>query len=108
MADNARTLLTAHGVKEGSYRLHPVSSDRVWLRDSAPTGVIRADGQVELVNWGFNGWAKYDNYKKDAEVGRAIARLTGLPRIEPVRPDNGERLGLRAAGSRLTARGVCS
>src|SRR5688572_21151960 len=92
VAENARTLLAAHGVKEGSYRLHPVSSDRVWLRDSAPTGVIRADGQVELVNWGFNGWAKYDNYKKDAEVGRAIARLTGLPRIEPVRPDNGERL----------------
>jgi len=48
VSENARTLMGAHGVKEGSYRLHPVSSDRVWLRDSAPTGVIRADGQVEL------------------------------------------------------------
>lgn len=105
VAENARTLLNAHGVKEGGYRLHPVSSDRVWLRDSAPTGVIRADGQVELVNWGFNGWAKYDNYKKDAEVGRAIARITGLPRIEPVRPDNGERLVLEGGGIEVNGAG---
>jgi len=35
----------------GSYLLHTVSNDRVWLRDSAPTGVIRSDGGVELLNW---------------------------------------------------------
>ena len=105
VAENARTLLSAHGVKEEKYRLHPVSSDRVWLRDSAPTGVIRADGQVELVNWGFNGWAKYDNYKKDAEIGRHIARITGLPRIEPVRPDNGERLVLEGGGIEVNGAG---
>jgi agmatine deiminase len=98
VAENARTLLGAHGVSDKSYRLHPVSSDRVWLRDSAPTAVIRADGQVEWVNWGFNGWAKYDNYKKDAEIGRQIERLSGLPRIEPKRPDNGERLILEGGG----------
>ncbi len=105
VSENARMLLGAHGVKEGSYRLHPVSSDRVWLRDSAPTGVIRADGQVELVNWGFNGWAKYDNYKKDAEIGRAIERLTGLPRIVPVRPDNGEPLILEGGGIEVNGAG---
>jgi agmatine deiminase len=105
VAENARTLLAAHGVKPESYRLHPVSSDRVWLRDSAPTGVIRADGKVELLNWGFNGWAKYDNYKKDAEVGREIARLTGLARIEPVRPDNGERLVLEGGGIEVNGAG---
>jgi agmatine deiminase len=105
VAENARTLLGAHGVKEESYRLHPVSSDRVWLRDSAPTGVIRADGKVELVNWGFNGWAKYDNYKKDAEIGRQIERLTGLPRIEPRRPDNGERLILEGGGIEVNGAG---
>jgi agmatine deiminase len=98
VAENARVLLDAHGVKHGSYRLPTVSNDRVWLRDSAPTGVIRADGHVELVNWRFNGWAKYDNYKKDAEIGREIARLTGLPLVYPLRPDNGERLILEGGG----------
>jgi agmatine deiminase len=105
VAENAKTLLASHGVKEGTYRLHPVSSDRVWLRDSAPTGVIRGDGKVELVNWGFNGWAKYDNYKKDAEIGRQIERLTGLPRIEPKRPDNGERLILEGGGIEVNGAG---
>ena len=105
VAENAKTLLGAHGVKEGSYRLHPVSNDRVWLRDSAPTGVIRADGKVELVNWGFNGWAKYDNYKKDAEIGRQVERISGLPRIEPRRPDNGERLVLEGGGIEVNGAG---
>src|SRR3954462_4350743 len=61
VVENARTLLGAHGVKERGYRVHVVCNDRVWLRDSAPTGVLRGDGRVELVNWGFNGWAKYPN-----------------------------------------------
>jgi agmatine deiminase len=98
-------VLGAHGVNEKSYRLHPVSSDRVWLRDSAPTGVIRADGQVEWLNWGFNGWAKYDNYAKDAKIGREIERLSGLPRIEPKRPDNGERLILEGGGIEVNGAG---
>jgi agmatine deiminase len=51
VVENARTMLAAHGVKERSYRIHTVSNERVWLRDSAPTGVLRADGRVELNNW---------------------------------------------------------
>ena len=106
VADNARTLLGAHGVRENTYHIHKVSSDRVWLRDSAPTGVVRADGKVELVNWGFNGWAKYDNYKRDAEIGREIERITGLPRIVPRRPDNGERLILEGGGIEVNGAGL--
>ena len=105
VAENAKMVLGAHGVSDKSYRLHPVSTDRVWLRDSAPTGVIRADGQVEWVNWGFNGWAKYDNYAKDANIGREIERLTGLPRIEPKRTDNGERLILEGGGIEVNGAG---
>lgn len=85
--------LKAHGV-DGNYRLHLVPNDRVWLRDSAPTGVLTDNGSVELVNWRFNAWAKYDNYTRDARVGEAIAGIAGLTRIEPIRPDNGERVVL--------------
>lgn len=110
VAENARLLLDAHGVKAGDggghYRLHIVPSDRVWLRDSAPTGVRRADGVVELLDWGFNGWAKYDNYGKDAKIGSAIARITGLPRIEPKRPDTGERLVLEGGGIEVNGSGL--
>src|SRR3954470_10083722 len=106
VADNARTVLTAHSVKSDRYHIHIVSNDRVWLRDSAPTGVVRADGKVELINWGFNGWAKYDNYKKDAEIGAEIERITGLSRIVLRRPDNGERLILEGGGIEVNGAGL--
>jgi agmatine deiminase len=89
----ARRTLAAHGVRE-NFRLHVVPTDRVWLRDSAPTGVITGDGSVALVNWRFNAWAKYSNFASDALVGAAIERITGLPRLEPKRADNGERVVL--------------
>jgi agmatine deiminase len=94
---NAQESLAAHGV-EANVRLHVVPNDRVWLRDSAPTFVHDASGAVQLMNWGFNAWAKYANFSRDAEIGRAIERITGLPRIEPVRPDTGGRLILEGGG----------
>ena len=94
VCDRARTALTAHDVSAAGYRLHVVPTDRVWLRDSAPTGVVGANGATVLMNWGFNAWAKYDNYGNDELVGEAIARITGLPRIAAARPDGRGRLVL--------------
>src|SRR5690348_15239133 len=91
-ADAGRAL-AAHDVAP-NFRLHVVPSDRVWLRDSAPTGVIRDDGKVTLANWQFNAWAKYDNFALDERLGEALARITGLERIEPRRPDTNERVVL--------------
>ena len=84
---DARAKLDAHDCDPSGYRLHVVPNDRVWLRDSAPTGVHNDAGTVVFANWSFNAWAKYDNFALDARVGAAIARLTGLPRVEPQRPD---------------------
>src|SRR3954447_885550 len=72
VAADARAILDSHGVPAGRTPLHITASDRVWLRDSAPTGVLTPDGHVELIDWAFNGWAKYDNYRQDATVGAAI------------------------------------
>jgi agmatine deiminase len=90
---SAESHLRAHGVNE-NYRLHLVPNDRVWLRDSAPTAVLDDRGTLSLVNWRFNAWAKYDNYARDARVGEAVAKITGMPRIEPERADTGERVVL--------------
>jgi agmatine deiminase len=94
---SAQAHLDAHGVKT-NVRLHVVPNDRVWLRDSAPTFVHDVHGGVQLVNWGFNAWAKYPNFARDAEIGRAIERITALPRIEPKRPNSTARLILEGGG----------
>jgi len=106
VAENARLLLSAHGVSGDKYRLHMAENDRVWLRDSAPTAVIRSDNKVELIDWGFNGWAKYDNYSKDANIGRVIERITGLSRTEAKREDNGQRLILEGGGIEVNGKGM--
>jgi len=108
VADNARLLLEAHGVKDRSdyYRIHLAPNDRVWLRDSAPTMVYRADGIVELIDWGFNAWAKYDNYSKDADIGKVIERITGFTRTEAKREDNGQRLVLEGGGIEVNGNGM--
>jgi agmatine deiminase len=82
--EDAQRYLNSHGVKT-NVRMHPVSTDRVWLRDSSPIWVENGK-KLELVNFRFNGWAKYDNYANDEKVGKVIAKITGVPRVEPLRP----------------------
>ena len=103
--ESARLALDAHNVRSDRIRLHVVPTNRVWLRDSAPTGTIDEHGRVVLVNWAFNGWAKYPNWTQDAEVGVAIAGITGLPRVEPRRPD-AERLVLEGGGIEVNGNGL--
>ena len=95
---SARKTLDAHHVDHNGYRLHIVPTDRVWLRDSAPTFVFTDAGDVELVNWRFNGWAKYDNHERDEKVGEAVESITQLPRTVAKRPDDGSWMVLEGGG----------
>jgi len=103
--DAATIALHAHAVRMDRVRLHKVRTDRVWLRDSAPTAVLDDGGAVVLLNWAFNGWAKYDNYVLDGRIGREIARRAALPRIEPMR-DGRQRLVLEGGGIEVNGRGL--
>jgi agmatine deiminase len=94
----ARVTLDAHGVDSRGYQMHVVQSDRVWLRDSAPTFVWNDSGAVELVNWRFNGWAKYENHLLDEKMGEAVQAITGLARTIPARPDDGTWMVLEGGG----------
>ncbi|HTZ75946.1 MAG TPA: agmatine deiminase family protein [Candidatus Aquilonibacter sp.] len=102
----ARTCLDAHAVRADHVRLHIVPTDRVWLRDSAPTAVLDANATPVLLNWAFNGWAKYDNWKLDAQVGRAVEKITGLARCEPQRADNKGRIVLEGGGIEANGQGL--
>jgi agmatine deiminase len=98
--------LGAHAVDISRVRFHLAATDRVWLRDSAPTGVLNSTGSVELVRWGFNAWAKYDDYANDANVGVEIARITDFASREPQRPDGKGRVILEGGGIETDGRGT--
>ena len=66
-------MLTAHAARLDRIRFHVAPTDRVWLRDSAPIGVHDPAGEVVLLDWKFNAWAKYDNWALDDRVGTAVA-----------------------------------
>ena len=103
--ESAQSTLLAHEVRMDQVWLHVVPTDRVWLRDSAPTGVLDDHGRVLLANWAFNGWAKYDNWALDNTVGSAIAGIANLQRLEPSRPD-GDRLVLEGGGIDVNGEGL--
>ncbi|HTU17108.1 MAG TPA: agmatine deiminase family protein [Gemmataceae bacterium] len=49
-----------------------IPTDRVWTRDYGPLFLTRDEGESAIVNFAFNGWAKYDNWQRDDAVTRQI------------------------------------
>jgi agmatine deiminase len=104
--DSAAAMLRAHDVAMQRVNLLLVPTDRVWLRDSGPSFVWNENGEVEMIAWGFNAWAKYDNYARDRHVPDAIQRATGLPMTPAMRPDDSsERMVLEGGGIEVNGQG---
>jgi agmatine deiminase len=71
-----RGILRKAGAGLESVEFFVAPTDRGWMRDSGPICLKNAAGEVAYNNFVFNGWAKYENHKKDAQVVRkANARL---------------------------------
>ena len=56
--------------------------DDVWLRDSGPIFVRRADGVVSFVHWGFNAWGQKFDWHLDDEVPEALAAHLGVDHFD--------------------------
>jgi agmatine deiminase len=54
--------------------IHP--TNRGWTRDTGPIFVKR-ENETAIVHFHFNGWAKYDNWRKDTKVPETAARILG-------------------------------
>ena len=88
----ARRVLQRAGcdLKKIRFIVHP--TNRGWTRDSGPIFVKRVSGthgsreksadrpgegkpETAIVHFHFNGWAKYDNWRKDTKVPETAARV---------------------------------
>ena len=56
-----------------------LNTNRSWLRDSGPIVVQRRDGTREALQFRFNGWAKYPNYRLDVKIPEAVAGFLKIP-----------------------------
>jgi agmatine deiminase len=97
----AREALTRAGADLAQIDLLRVPTDRAWMRDTAPSFVKNEVG-VAVVDWEFNGWAKYPNYRRDNRVPARIAKMRGMDRFVPHIVLEGGSIDLDGQGTMLT------
>ena len=78
---SARRILTRIAAPIQNVRFHRFPSDRGWTRDSGPAFLARRGEKprVAAAAFGFNGWAKYPEFKKDRKLPRFAAARAGVP-----------------------------
>lgn len=81
--EKARGILQKIALDESRLEFFQVRTDRVWTRDYGPIFVAAAAEPQAALDWQFNGWAKYDNWKRDNAVTRKLCKLLGFRRVVP-------------------------
>lgn len=70
----AKRMLQYVGADLNNVEFYITATDRGWLRDISPFYVKDENNKTCFVHFEFNGWAKYDNYKKDRKVPAFISK----------------------------------
>ena len=58
-------------------------TNRSWMRDSGPI-IIKSGSKREALNFNFNGWAKYSNYRLDKNVPEKVSKTLNIPLTQVV------------------------
>jgi agmatine deiminase len=105
-AAEARALgqLRRAGVDVTRVEFFTIPTDRVWTRDYGPYFVRDAAGTVAATDWGFNGWAKYDDWRTDAAAADHIVSQLGMPSWRP--EINGRRVILEGGSIDVNGGGL--
>jgi agmatine deiminase len=108
-AARARKILERAAVPLDRVTFLVVKTDRVWLRDTAPSFLVRKEpGEGTLlgvVDWAFNAWAKYDNFDWDARLPKKIAKRAGLDRWKPSEIVDGQDVRIVLEGGAIDVNG---
>ena len=59
-----------------------IPTDDLWCRDSGPTFVKNAKGQLAVSHIQFNGWGNKQPHGNDARIAVAVAKRLGLPLLK--------------------------
>jgi len=83
----AEQVLKAVGADISNVEFFKLETDRNWLRDAGPQFVKNEKNETVLINFKFNAWAKYDNYKLDSKIPKMISRKLKLDLIKAEHQD---------------------
>ena len=109
LEQRARRLLLQAGVDTAAVEFHQVATNRCWVRDTGPVFIRRCGsgpGEMGILDWKFNGWARYSNWRRDDAVPGAMARLLGLNRWQPRTAPGGRRIVLEGGSIDVNGRGT--
>jgi agmatine deiminase len=93
---HVRKILQKSGVALENVAFFHVATDRGWMRDSGPIAVHGEHGTSALLNFRFNGWAKYSDHKKDAAI---VPKLNRKLRPQMIQPSRGSQRVVLEGGS---------
>ena len=79
---SAERVLKAVNADSSNVEFFKLETDRNWLRDAGPQFVKNSKNETVLINFQFNAWAKYDNYKLDAKIPKMISSKLKLDLIK--------------------------
>jgi len=99
---SARRILKKVGADLDAVEFFVFPTDRVWTRDYCPLFVRKREGEIAITNWHFNGWAKYDNWKKDDAIPGQLARLLKMRQWRPGLVLEGGSIDVNGRGLLLT------
>ena len=86
---------------------HKIKTDRIWLRDSGPIFLIKKKYKKKIIlNFVFNGWAKYKNYKNDNKINDKLSKIIKLKKINPAIKKNGKSRKVTMEGGAFDVNGA--
>lgn len=100
----AEAVLNSVEAEPTNIEFYNLKTDRNWLRDSGPQFIKIQKNQTLLMNFYFNAWAKYDNYKLDAKIPDMISKKLKLSLIKPEL--NGRQVVLEGGSIDYNGRGT--
>ncbi len=77
----AESVLKSTDANLDNIEFYKIKTNRGWLRDSGPAFVKDSKGNLSAINFRFNAWAKYDNFKRDEKIPKFISKKFKLNRI---------------------------
>ncbi len=70
--------------KSSNIKFHLIPTNRIWIRDSGPIFLINDKTQDKIIlDFKFNGWSKYNDFKKDNKINEKISKITNIKKVEP-------------------------